>query len=170
MSLSMFQLSVSQMVPSLRQLQTILAKGRAYAEEKKLDAGVLENGRLAPDMFALRRQIHLTADFAKNGCARIAGIHDSAPKFDDTESTFSELEQRVAKTIAYLETLTPAQFEGTESRRVNVPLRTRTLDLTVPDFLQRWVIPNFYFHLTTAYNILRHNGVPLGKQDFLGAT
>jgi hypothetical protein len=168
MSSPMFQLSVSQMLPGLRQLKLILAKGRAFAEEKKLDAGVLENDRLAPDMFALRRQIHLTVDFAKNGCARIAGIHESAPKFDDSETTFAELEDRTQKTIDYLETLKPEQFAGAEQRRVIVPLRTRTLDLSAMDFLQRWTLPNFYFHLTTAYNILRHNGVPVGKQDFLG--
>lgn len=168
MSFSMYQLSVGQMLPSLRQLHGLLVKGRTSATERKLDAGVLENARLAPDMFALRRQVHLTADFAKNGCARIAGIHDAAPKFDDTETSFEELESRVQKTIAYLESLTPAQFEGAEQRRVVVPLRTRTLDLDMADFLQRWTLPNFYFHLATAYNILRHNGVPVGKQDFLG--
>lgn len=156
------------MLPSLRQLKQILAKGHAYSGDKKLESGVLENARLAPDMFALRRQIHLTVDFAKNGCARIANVYDAAPKFDDTETTFEELEVRVQKTIDYLETLKPSQFEGTDQRRVVVPLRTRTLDLTTDDFLQRWTLPNFYFHLTTAYNILRHNGVPIGKQDFLG--
>ncbi len=165
---SMFQLSVGQMLPSLRQLSQILAKGHAFSDDKKLEAGVLENARLAPDMFALRRQIHLTVDFAKNGCARIANVYDAAPKFDDTELTFEELEARVQKTIDYLETLKPSQFEGTEQQRVVVPLRTRTLDLSVIDFLQRWTLPNFYFHLTTTYNILRHNGVPVGKQEFLG--
>ena len=168
MSLSMYQISVGQMLQSLRQLKVILAKGRAFAEEEKLDAGVLENGRLAPDMFSLRRQIHLTADFAKLSCARLASLQDSAPKFDDTEMTFEELEARVQKTVDYLETLKPAQFEGSEQRRISLPLRTRTLDLTAIDFVQRWALPNFYFHLTTAYNILRHNGVPVGKQDFLG--
>jgi hypothetical protein len=162
----MFQFSVIQMVQNLRQLKVILARGREFAAEKKLEAGVL--ARLAPDMFALRRQVHLTADFAKNSCARIANVFDSAPKFDDTETTFEELETRVQKTIDYLETLKPAQFEGADQRRVVVPLRTRTLDVTGLDFLQRWTLPNFYFHLTTTYNILRHNGVPVGKQDFLG--
>lgn len=168
MSSTMFQLSVSQVLPGLRQLQVILAKGRAFAEEKKLDAGALENDRLAPDMLAFRRQIHLTVDFAKNGCARLAAIHESAPKFEDTETTFAELEVRTQKTIDYLESLKPEQFAGAEQRRVVVPLRTRTLDMTAMDFLQRWTLPNFYFHLTTAYNILRHNGVTLGKLDFLG--
>jgi len=168
MSSSMFQFSVIQMVQNLRQLKVILAKGREFAAEKKLEAGVLENARLAPDMFALRRQVHLTADFAKNSCARIANVYESAPKFEDTETTFEELEARVQKTIDYLETLKPAQFDGADQRRVLVPLRTRTLDVTGLDFLQRWTLPNFYFHLTTTYNILRHNGVPVGKQDFLG--
>ena len=168
MSTSMFQFSVGQMLQNLRQLKIILAKGREFAAEKKLEAGVLENARLAPDMFALRRQVHLTADFAKNSCARIANVYESAPKFDDTETTFEELEARVQKTIDYLETLKPAQFAGAEDRRVVVPLRTRTLDVTGLEFLQRWTLPNFYFHLTTTYNILRHNGVAVGKQDFLG--
>ena len=168
MSSSMFQFSVGQMLQNLTQLKIILAKGREFAAEKKLEAGVLENARLAPDMFALRRQVHLTADFAKNSCARIANVYESAPKFDDTEATFEELEARVQKTIDYLATLKPAQFAGAEDRRVVVPLRTRTLDVTGLEFLQRWTLPNFYFHLTTTYNILRHNGVAVGKQDFLG--
>ena len=164
----MFQFSIVQMLQNLRQLKVILAKGREFAADKKLEAGVLENARLAPDMFALRRQVHLTADFAKNSCARLANGYESAPKFDDTETTFEELEARVQKTIDYLETLKPAQFAGAEERRIVVPLRTRTLDLTGLEFLQRWALPNFYFHLTTTYNILRHNAVPVGKQDFLG--
>jgi uncharacterized protein len=168
MSTSMFQFSVGQMLQNLRQLKVILAKGREFAAEKKLEAGVLENARLAPDMFALRRQVHLTADFAKNSCARLANVYESAPKFDDTETTFEELETRVQKTIDYLETLKPEQFAGAEERRVVVPLRTRTLDVTGLEFLRRWTLPNFYFHLTTTYNILRHSGVPVGKQDFLG--
>jgi hypothetical protein len=166
----MFQMSVSQMLPALVQLQAILAKASAFATDKKLDAGVLENARLAPDMFQLIRQVILTADFAKNGCARLAGLENSMPKFPDIETNFPELQERLAKTIEYLKSLRADQFAGAEMRKVVVPLRTRTLEMSGLDFLQRWTLPNFYFHFTTAYNILRHNGVALGKADFLGPT
>jgi hypothetical protein len=167
MSLSVYSTTVDLFVPQLTQLSVLLGKGAAFAEAKKLDAGVLENARLAPDMLSFRRQIHLACDFAKNSAARLAGIE--APKFEDTETTFAELQARIAKTIDWLRTLKPAQFEGAMTRQIIVPLRTRTLDLPGQAFLQKWVLPNFYFHVTTAYAILRHNGVEVGKQDFLGA-
>jgi hypothetical protein len=166
MSMSVYSTTVELFVPMLNQLSIILGKAAAFAEAKKLEAGVLENARLAPDMLSLRRQVHLASDFAKNSTARLAGIE--APKFEDTETTFAELQARIAKTIEWLQTVKPAQLDGALTRQIVVPLRTRTLDLPGQAFLQKWALPNFYFHVTTAYAILRHNGVEVGKQDFLG--
>ena len=166
MSLSTYQMSVELFVPMLTNLRSILAKAATQAEARKLDAEVLERSRLAPDMFPLSRQVLLAADFAKNSAARLAGVEP--PRFDDTEVQFADLITRVDRTLDYLKTLTPAQFEGAETRHIKVPLRTRTLEMDGLPFLQKWVLPNFYFHVTTAYAILRHNGVEVGKQDFLG--
>jgi hypothetical protein len=159
-------MTVELFLTQLNQLSAILAKGAAFAEAKKLQPEVLENSRLAPDMLPLRVQVYLSCDFAKNSTARLAGIE--APKFEDTETTFAQLQARVAKTIEWLRTVKPAQLEGALARQIVVPLRTRTLDVNGMTFLQKWVLPNFYFHVTTAYVILRHNGVEVGKQDFLG--
>ena len=167
MQISMYAMSVEQIVSGLTQLNTLLAKGAAFAEAKKLEPGVLENARLAPDMFHLIRQVHLCCDIPKNGIARLAD--STPPKLDDTETTLAELQTRVTRTIDYLKSLTPASVNGTEDKQITVPLRTRTLELKGLPFLQKWVLPNFYFHLTTAYNLLRHNGVDVGKNDFLGA-
>ena len=166
MSLSTYQMSVELFVPILTNLRSILAKAATQAEARKLDAEVLERSRLAPDMFPLSRQVLLAADFAKNSAARLAGVEP--PRFDDTEVQFADLITRVDRTLDYLKTLTPAQFEGAETRHIKVPLRTRTLEMDGLPFLQKWVLPNFYFHVTTAYAILRHHGVEVGKQDFLG--
>jgi hypothetical protein len=159
-------MSVELFVTMLTNLRQILAKGAAHAEARKLEAEVLERSRLAPDMFSLARQVLLTCDFAKNSAARLAGVEP--PRFEDTEVRFDELIGRVDRTLEYLRTLTPAQFEGAEKRFISVQLRTRKLEMDGLPFLQKWVLPNFYFHATTTYAILRHNGVDVGKQDFLG--
>ncbi len=166
MSVSTYQMSVELFVTMLTNLRQILAKGAAHAEARKLEAEVLERSRLAPDMFSLARQVLLTCDFAKNSAARLAGVEP--PRFEDTEVRFDELIGRVDRTLEYLRTLTPAQFEGAEKRFISVQLRTRKLEMDGLPFLQKWVLPNFYFHATTTYAILRHNGVDVGKQDFLG--
>lgn len=166
MSVALPAVSLEVMIPMLRNLGQMLTKAAAFAETKKLEAGVLENARLVPDMFGLRRQVQLSCDFAKNSMARLAGVE--APKFEDNEQTFAELQTRVARTIDYLRSLDIKLLDGAETRHIVVPLRTRTLELDGLPFLQKWVLPNFYFHVTTAYNILRHNGIELGKQDFLG--
>jgi hypothetical protein len=162
----MSALTVDVMIPMLTSLNAILTKAAAFAEVKKLEAGTLENARLAPDMFALRRQVQLASDFAKNSVARLAGIE--APKMEDSEQTLAELQARVTKTIAYLGSVDRKLLDDSETRHIVVPLRTRTLDLNGLPFLQKWVLPNFYFHVTSAYAILRHNGVEVGKHDFLG--
>lgn len=166
MSLSTYQLSVELFVNMLTNLRQILAKAAAHAEARKLDPEVLERSRLAPDMFHLARQVLLTCDFAKNSAARLAGVEP--PRFEDTEVRFDELIGRIDRTLEYLRTLTPAQFDGAETRFISVPLRTRKLEMDGLPFLQKWVLPNFYFHATTTYAILRHHGVEVGKQDFLG--
>ncbi|MBU6377189.1 MAG: DUF1993 family protein [Gammaproteobacteria bacterium] len=166
MSLSIHAATVELFVPMLGNLANMLAKAKAHAEAKKLDAGVLEGLRLAPDMFALRRQVQLATDFAKNSTARLAAI--DAPKFPDEEQTLEELIGRIHKTIEWLKTITPAQLEGAETRHIVLPLRTRTLEMDGMPFIQRWALPNFYFHVTTTYALLRQAGIEVGKQDFLG--
>jgi hypothetical protein len=166
MSLSVHSMTVAAFVPMLENLEKILGKAAAHAAERKLDEGVLEGWRLTPDMFALRRQVQLTSDFAKNSVARLAGIEP--PKMPDEEKTLAELQARVRATVTWLQSITPTQLEGAETRHIVVPLRTRTLEMDGLPFIQRWVLPNFYFHMTTTYALLRQAGVSLGKQDFLG--
>lgn len=166
MSVSVHALTVGQFVPMLKNLGKILEKAEAFAAAKKVEAGVIEGLRLAPDMLSFARQVQLASDFAKNSTARLAGIE--APKFEDNEKTLEELKARVAKTIDWLGTVQAAQLEGAESRHIVIPLRTRTLEMDGLPFLQKWALPNFYFHVTTAYALLRHVGVEVGKQDFLG--
>jgi hypothetical protein len=159
--------SIELFVPMLRNLSAILDKAAAHAEAKKIDPSVFVNARLYPDMLPFNRQIQLASDFAKNSVARIAGM--DAPKFADEEKTIDELKDRLKRTIEYLEGVGGAALEGSEDRDIKIPLRTRTLEMKGLPFLQKWALPNFYFHATTAYAILRHNGVEVGKQDFLGA-
>lgn len=162
----MHGMSVGLFSPALKNLSDYLAKGEAFAVARKFDPGVLVQSRLAPDMLPLSVQIQLASDFAKNSCARLAGIE--APKFEDNEKTMEELQARIRRTREWLATLDAAAFEGTETRDIVIPLRTRTIEMKGLPFLSNWAIPNFYFHATTAYAILRHNGVELGKRDFLG--
>ena len=166
MSLSVHSMTVAAFVPMLENLEKILGKAAAHAAERKLDEGVLEGWRLTPDMFALRRQVQLTSDFAKNSVARLAGVEP--PKMPDEEKPLAELQARVRATVTWLQSITPTQLEGAETRHIVVPLRTRTLEMDGLPFIQRWVLPNFYFHMTTTYALLRQAGVSLGKQDFLG--
>lgn len=166
MQISMHAMSHGVFRKSLTQLLHVMQKGVANAETRGFDVGVLVAARLAPDMLPFRRQIQLASDFAKNSMARLAGV--DPPKFEDTETTMDELLMRVQKTIEYVDSITPAQLEGSESRDIRIPLRDRTLDFKGLDFLQSWALPNFFFHHVTAYNLLRHNGVDVGKKDFLG--
>jgi hypothetical protein len=127
---------------------------------------VLASARLAPDMLPFTRQIQLTSDFAKNSMARLAGI--DPPKFEDSETTMDELVARVKKTIDYIDSVSAAALEGSETRDIKIALRDRTVEFKGLAYLQTWAIPNFFFHHVTAYNLLRHNGVDIGKRDFLG--
>jgi hypothetical protein len=166
MSITLHAASHGVFKKALTQLLHVMEKGVASAKVRNFDVSVLFNARLAPDMLPFSRQIQLTSDFAKNSMARLAGV--DPPKFEDTETTLDELLVRVKKTIDYIDTLSPASLEGGEQRQIRIALRDRTVEFPGLEFLQVWALPNFFFHHVTAYNLLRHNGVDLGKRDFLG--
>ncbi len=166
MTISMYQATVPPLVRSLNNLAAILAKGAAHAEAHKIDPTVLLNSRLFADMLPLTRQVQIASDIARRGAARLAGAE--APKLEDTETTFAELIERLQKTTAYLETLTPAQIDGSEEKSISLPMGPETMTFAGLPYLLSFIQPNVYFHVTTAYAILRHNGVALGKLDFLG--
>ncbi|GAB2902700.1 DUF1993 family protein [Paraburkholderia jirisanensis] len=166
MTISMYQASVPTLVRGLTNLQAILGKGQAHAAEKQIDPLVLTNNRLFPDMLPLARQVHIATDMAKGCVARLAGVE--APKFEDVEVTFDELIARVQRTIVYLKEFNATQIDGSENRTVTIKLRTGPIEFKGADYLFSFVMPNFYFHSATTYNILRHNGVEIGKMDYLG--
>ena len=166
MAFSMYQASVPVFAHGMKSLAGLLTKGVADAEVRNFAPAVLLEARLAPDMYNLVRQVQITSDMVKNGAGRLAGI--DLPQFPDTESTFDELQARVAKTIAFLDGITPAQFEGSEAREIVLQFPGREMRFSGLEYLIGFVLPNFYFHMTTAYNILRHNGVKIGKGDFMG--
>jgi len=161
----MYDASVPAFVKMLNSLSAILDKAAAYAEAKKIDPSVLVGARLAPDMHPLSRQIQIASDGVKGGAARLAGVE--VPSYPDTETTIPELKARIAKTVAFLNGLDKATFDGAEDRTVSVKVGPNELQFPAKVYLFEFVIPNFYFHATTAYAILRHNGVEIGKQDFL---
>jgi hypothetical protein len=167
MTISMYEATIPVLIRSMNNLGAILVKAAAHCEAKKIDPAVLVGSRLFPDMFPLSRQVQIAADMAKAGSSRLAGL--TPPSFEDTEKTFAELIARLDKTIAHLETIKPAQLAGAETRDVTWPTRGSTMTMAGQSYLLNWVLPNLHFHVTTAYNILRHNGVEIGKQDFLGA-
>jgi hypothetical protein len=166
MKISMHAMSHDVFKKALTQLLHLMEKGVANAKARSFDPNVFVGLRLAPDMLPFSKQIQLTSDFAKNSVARLAGVE--APKFDDTEANFDELVARVKKTLDYIGTVPAAAFEGSEDRDIKIALRDRTVEFKGLPFLQNWALPNFFFHYVTAYNILRHNGVDIGKRDFLG--
>lgn len=166
MPLSMHQASLPVLARALANLSAILRKAAASAEKRKIDPAVLIGARLAPDMFPLSRQVQVVSDTAKGAAARLAGVEP--PSWPDTETTFDELQARIAKTIAYLESIKPAQVDGAESRTITLKMPDGELKLSGEAYLFNFVLPNFFFHETTAYAILRHSGVEIGKRDFLG--
>ncbi|SCK52870.1 hypothetical protein VAR608DRAFT_5352 [Variovorax sp. HW608] len=166
MALSLYDISVPVFTRALGQLSHILDKGLAHAQASGIDPSQLVDARLAPDMFTLAGQVQSASDAAKFGVARIAGI--TGPSFPDTESTYAELQARVAKTIDYLGTVDRGLIDGHEDREVVMKVRGNELKFTAQRYLLQFAIPNFFFHVTTAYDILRHNGVPIGKLDYLG--
>ncbi|MGQ4272659.1 DUF1993 domain-containing protein [Terrihabitans sp. B22-R8] len=162
----MYQASVPVFVRTFGNLAKIMDRGVAHAEETGLDAVDLIEARLTESMGPLRSQVQWASDTAKSCAARLAGIE--IPSYPDTETTFPELKARIAKTIAFLESIDPAQIDGSESREVLLNTRRQTFTFQGQDFLLRHSLPNFFFHVTTAYDILRHKGVPLSKNDYLG--
>jgi hypothetical protein len=167
MTISMYQVAVPSLVRSLNNLVAILEKGAAHAEAKKFDPAVLISSRLYPDMFPLSRQVQIASDIARRGVARLAGTE--APALEDKETTFAELCDRLRNVVAFIETFTPEQIDGSEEKVINLPIGKETMTFAGQDYLLFFILPNVYFHVTTAYDILRHNGVELGKLDFLGA-
>jgi hypothetical protein len=165
MPLSMYQASVPPLLQSLGSLTTILEKADAHCGARKIAPEVLVGTRLAPDMFPLSRQVQIATDIAK-GVGRLAGVE--LPSYPDTETTFGELKERVAKTIAFIEGLTPAQIDGSEEKQISLKVGGNEMTFVGLQYLQKFVMPNVYFHVTTTYAILRANGVELGKRDYLG--
>lgn len=166
MAISMSSASLPIFRTMLANLSHLLDKGLAHAQARKFDPQVLVTYRLAPDMLPLSRQIQIACDAAKNGVARISGVE--APKFEDNETTFDELRARIGKTLAWLETVPADKLDGTEDKDITFPVgRDATRTMKGEAYLKHWALPNFFFHVTTAYAILRHNGVELGKADYL---
>jgi hypothetical protein len=166
MALSMYRASVPVFVKHLNGLAACLKKAAAHYGEKKCDESSLLNYRLYPDMFHFTKQVQAATDHARNGTARLAG--QEPPKVEDNEKSFAELITRVEKTIAFLNTIKPAQVEGSEDKAITHKMGEREVTFTGIEFLFNRSLPNFYFHTTTAYAIMRHNGVELGKRDFMG--
>lgn len=166
MTISMYQASVPRLANVLGNLSRILDKAQAHAEAKKLDATVLPEARLFPDMFNLTRQVQIACDTAKSVVARLAGAE--IPAYEDNERSFDELKARIAKTIAFVQSFTPEQIDGTEDKAIVTKRGDKETHYVGMQFLLGHAIPNVYFHVTTAYNILRHNGVEIGKRDYLG--
>jgi len=163
---NMYDITIPPLVLALNNLSHILKKGKRNADARNIDHSVYLNGRLAPDMYALTRQVQIATDMSKGAGARLAGL--TVPSYEDNETTFEQLLARLDKTIAFLESITPAQLEGAETRHIEMMVRDSKREFVGLDYLLRWVQPNVYFHVTTTYSILRHFGVELGKRDFLG--
>lgn len=168
MAISMYQVSVPVFVKHLNGLAGCMKKAQALYSEKKYDEGTLLSYRFYPDMFSFARQIQAMTDHARNCTALLAGV--DAPKFDDNEKSLADLIARVEKTIAFLNSVNAGQIDGTEGKAVTVKMRDRELNMKGQELLLNRSLPNFYFHATTAYDIMRHNGVELGKRDFMGAS
>ncbi|MCX7149469.1 MAG: DUF1993 domain-containing protein [Rhodocyclales bacterium] len=166
MAISMYSASIPALRRGLTSLAAILAKAEEHARTRKIDPTVLLGARLYPDMLPLIKQVHIASDNAKGCAARLAGRE--VPKYEDNETSFAELAARIAKTIAFLDTFDPQQIDGSEERDVSLQAGGQTHEFKGLPYLTGWVLPNFYFHVATAYAILRHNGVELAKKDFLG--
>ena len=166
MFLSMYQASIPTFIHGLNNLSTILSKAESHVAAKKIDPSVLLNARLYPDMFALTRQVQIATDIVKGGVARLAGVE--VPSFPDTETTFFELQARIAKISEFINGFKPSQIDGTEDKTISLKVGGSEMDFQGQPYLLSFVIPNFYFHISIAYAILRHSGVDIGKMDFLG--
>lgn len=164
--MDMYAVSIAPLLRNLNNLKHILTQGEAYAEQMKVPPETVLNSRLYIDMYPLLKQVQLVSDISKGAGARLAGLE--VPQYADDETTFAMLYARIDKTVAFLSDITPAQLLGAEDRQVVLTIHKAELTFTGLDYLEKWAMPNVYFHVTTAYNILRHLGVPLGKTDYLG--
>lgn len=166
MALTLYDISVPALQRSLKALDAVLGKAEAHAEARKIDPAVLLQSRLAPDMFPLLRQVQLASDFAKGAVARVAGVEP--PRFADEEQSFADLHGRIARTLDAIAGIDRSAFDGAEDREVSMKVRDETRTFTAIVYLTQVAMPNYFFHATTAYDILRHNGVGVGKRDFIG--
>lgn len=165
MSLSMYQATVPPFRSMLKNLSAVMAKAQAHCEARKIDPAAFLTSRLYPDMLPFTAQVQIATDNVKGAAGRLSGAE--IPKFEDNETTFPELQARIDKTVAFLDTLTEAGFQGAAERDIVLQLRDRKLQFKGADYLTQWAIPNVYFHITTAYALLRHGGVEIGKRDYL---
>ncbi len=166
MTISMYQASIPVFIHNLKNLSAILSKAAAHAQNKKIDESVFITARLAPDMFPLSRQVQIACDAVRIGSARLAEIE--FPSHPDVETTFAQLQERIAKTIAFLQEIKPAQIDGKEELKISYVQREKQNNFVGQPYLLNYVLPNLYFHVMAAYAILRHNGVEIGKRDYLG--
>ena len=167
MTISMYRASVPVYLQILPALSACLDKAASYAAAKKIDSSVLLQSRLFPDMFPLVRQVQIATDFAKGTVARLAGVEP--PKYEDNEATIDDLKARIAKTLDFVKEFKPAQIDGSEDRDITLQLGGQSRQFKGENYLVNFALPNLFFHVTTAYAILRHNGVELGKGDFMRA-
>jgi len=166
MTINLYQASVPVFVQQLQAMKGVLAKAEAYAAAKKIQPEVLLNARLFPDMLPFVRQVQIASDFAKGGTARLAGRE--VPKWEDMEKTFAELQARLDKAIEFVSAVPAEEIIGQEAREVSLPVGGQTMNFVAQPYLLGFVLPNFFFHASIAYAILRHNGVEIGKRDFIG--
>ena len=166
MTISMYQASVPVIQKSLTALKAVLAKGAAHATEKKIDESVFLGSRLYPDMFPLLKQAQIAADFGKGPIARLSGIEP--PKYEDTEASFADLAARIDKTLAFVASYKPEQIDGSEDRDITLTVAGKPLVIKGQQYLLHFALPNLFFHMSMTYAILRHNGVEIGKRDFIG--
>ena len=166
MAMSMYQASAPRFANTLKNLSTILDKAQAHCEARKIDPLVLTSSRLYPDMFPFTRQIQIACDGAKGACARLAGVEN--PSFEDNEHTFADLKARIAKTADFIGSIKPAQIDGSDDKDITLKVGGKDVTFKGLQYLCGHALPTFYFHIVTAYNILRHNGVEIGKRDYIG--
>jgi hypothetical protein len=166
MNISMYQASTPRFAGMLRNLSALLDKAQAYCDAKKIEPAAIAGARLYPDMYPLTRQVQIACDTAKGAVARLAAVE--IPKHEDTEQTFAELKARIAKTVDFIESVKAGKIDGAEEREIVLKMRAGDRKFSGLHYLLGFAYPNFYFHVTTAYNILRHNGVEIGKTDFIG--
>jgi hypothetical protein len=166
MAISMYQVSVPVFTRMLGNLSALIDKAVTHAEARKIDPEVLVNARLYPDMLPFKSQVFIACDMAKFCCARLAGVE--APRNDDSETTFAQLKERIAFTLGFIGAIKPEQIDGTEEKQISLKIAGNPMEFRGQFYLLHFVTPNFYFHVATAYDLLRHNGVELSKSDFLG--